>query len=202
MGRANSKLIDQNPTLGYEVLGFTETGKDVNIPVSRLGLLLSEISSSPLSSFEVVNTTLGKYKSGDTIPEHLTSNERWLDVGVDPIVYGKNKRWSYLGFSGTSPSSDAGVQSLAVGTLLEEGDTAVFSEAIPAGTQEFSFYVVKGSAIDVVDEGNHLSVTRAFQGSDISVSNVDGSLVDYTKNTLYLGLGGFLTDTVFTITIQ
>lgn len=202
MGRANSKPRDENPTLDYEVFGFTESGEDVNIPLSSLGTVLKDAEGAVLSSFELVNTTLGKYKSGDTIPEHLSNQERWLDIGVDPIVYGKNKVWVYKGFRGTSPADDSGIQVLAVGTLLRSDNTSVFTEVIPAGTQEFSLYVVRGSSVEVIDSGNHFNITRAFQDTDTSVSDTDGSLVDYTKYTLDLGLGGFLNDTVFTISIQ
>jgi len=215
MGRAHIKPRDSNPTLEYEIFGFTESDKDVNIPISALGVVLAPEVAKALGITDVPpGSLLVVSDGGDTLEQLLLSDSfeifkedgvrtlKLVGVGPDPTIYGKNKRFSYLGFKGTSPLSDAGVQSLAVGSLLKEDNSAVFSESIPAGTQEVSFYAVRGSSLGIVDGGNHSDVTRALQTSDIAVSDIDGTLIDYTKHTIHLGLGGFLTDTVFTITIQ
>lgn len=36
---------------------------------------------SPLESFVVVDTSVGKYNSGDTVPAHASNDERWKDIG-------------------------------------------------------------------------------------------------------------------------
>lgn len=43
MGRANNKTVNSNPTLDFEIFGFDEDGKDINIPLSAIaGLINSE----------------------------------------------------------------------------------------------------------------------------------------------------------------
>lgn len=41
---------------------------------------------SPLESFVVKGTSIGKYEDGDIVPAHTSSDERWKDIGTKQIL--------------------------------------------------------------------------------------------------------------------
>jgi hypothetical protein len=75
MGRANSKPRDVNPTLDYEIFGFTETGQDVNIPLSEFSkVLASEIASELGITGVPPGSVLVVSDSGDKLEQLLLSD--------------------------------------------------------------------------------------------------------------------------------
>lgn len=62
-------------------------------------------NNESLDEFEVVETSVGKYNHGDTIPAHSSSNERWKDIGRKRVLPTFNSPILNLTSSVTSPNS-------------------------------------------------------------------------------------------------
>lgn len=103
------------------------------------------------------------------------------------------KEYHYLGNLNTSPITSNNIISLDNSVVV--GDK--FTLNIPSGTQEVSFYVATENIVSVIDLGNlNINLTNDFAQSNVVLNNII-----YTKNTIFLGHTGFLSDTVFQVTI-
>ncbi len=88
--------------------------------------------------------------------------------------------------------------------FLSTSNTGNFNVLIPTATQEFTFYCPAGKTINVIDLGNlNNDITSSFVTSAITVNDAEAIPTNYEKqHTIFLGLGGFLSDTNFQITIS
>ena len=119
------------------------------------------------------------------------------------VVYGRYNRWHYLGAQSSSPTTSATVRALNTNSLLDGSNTGLFNVAIPAATQEFSFYCPTGKTISIIDTGNlNNDLTSSFVSTALNVNDANATAVAYQKHTIFLGLGGYLSDTNFQITIS
>jgi hypothetical protein len=72
MARANSKPVDNNPTLKYEMFGFDEQNNDVNIPLSSIYNLI-KISTTGISHNYICDSSV--LEQGKFVPDSLVFNE-------------------------------------------------------------------------------------------------------------------------------
>ena len=116
---------------------------------------------------------------------------------------GKYYRYHYTGSQNSSPSSSSGIRSLPFKILLSTSNTDEWVVTIQENTQEFSFYVPSGKNFTVIDEGNlNNNITTSFVQENLNVNDAAGNSVSYTKYTIFLGLGGFSSNTDFKITVS
>lgn len=127
-----------------------------------------------LESFTLVDTTLGKYNSGDIIPAHASNNERWKDLGRKrtlPIFYLPIANIT----ASTLPNN-----SLEVGTTLTN---ILFTATLTQndGGAATNFKILKDN-VEILNDVNENTITETIELSTVPI--VFKANINYAEGTI------------------
>ena len=211
MPKANRKPVNTNPTLEYEIFGFDEQGKDVNIPYS---VFVNLNNGGGLNTIQDA-LDLKAWVNGDTAelfsvadgyePNHAVSfrqlQESILDETLTTLVLAGNIL-KYTDESGTETVldlslylDDANLARLISGTLDASTGIATFTR-----DDTSTFTIDMSSFLDAITLNNTLTSTSTTEGLTANMGKELKSLIDNLVlstgiNTGDQDLSGFLKNT-------
>lgn len=162
------------------------------------------VNNWTVQATNLAGTTTYNDNKGNSQTITSIENEK-NDLSPDNKIFTVNaryNRWYYLGNQNTSPIDSIGVRNLNTNQFLSSNNTDSFSLNIPSGTQEVTIYYPLGKSLSVIDAGNlNNDLSNSFIKTNININDANSSPVAYEKATIFLGLGGFPSNTNFNITI-
>ena len=109
--------------------------------------------------------------------------------------------WYGMGNPNSHPINTVDVRALSK-SFLSATNTGVYNIVIPAGTQEFYFYIPSGKTVVVLLVESNATITNVFTQDSISVLDAAGVSQTYTSWVHSIGALGYTTDVTYRITIS
>lgn len=186
----------------YTINNFSnvKANSDVSWESSNNAVVIGSKLALETDNIDIGINSLALNTVGTTVVTLSGNNSKDKTFTIDGYIYARKYFYHYLGNTGTSPIANIDVRALNK-SFLDANNTGIFNIAIPAYTQEVSFYIPNGKMISVIDTGNlNNDITSVFVSSSFTMTHDNGLTTTYNKWTGNFNTG-YPSDTNFKITI-